>query len=836
MEPTELHAILPVNIVDEMRESYMEYAMSVIVGRAIPDVRDGLKPVHRRVLFSMNEQGNLHNRPYRKSARVVGDVIGKYHPHGESAVYDTIVRLAQLFSLRHPLIDGQGNFGSVDGDPPAAMRYTEVRMMKLANEMLADLDKETVDFQPNYDESLHEPKVLPARIPNLLINGSTGIAVGMASNIPPHNLGETLQAFLYYIDHQDNPSLAEMIKIMPGPDFPTGAYIMGRQGIHDAFSTGRGVVTMRAKAEVERDDKNDKETIIVHELPYQVNKARLIEKIADLVREKRLEGISDLRDESDRNGMRVVIEIKRAMSGEVVLNNLYKMTQLQTSFGIITLAVVDGQPRVLTLPQVFHHFLVHRIEVIERRTRFDLRKAEARAHVLEGFRIALANLDAVIEQIKAADNPADARAVLMTEHQLTEIQAREILELRLQRLTGMEQKKIQDEFKEVMKRVKEYQAILADRELVLKIIREETAGLIDQYANPRRTEILGSATDLNAEDLITEEDMVVTISHAGYVKRSPTTLYRTQRRGGKGKIGMSTRDEDFVENMFVASTHDYLLVFTSHGKVYWKKVFEIPVASRTARGKAAVNLFPLEENETIRAYLPVSEFSEGHYIVMITEKGIIKKTELSAYSNPRKAGVKAINIDEEDSLISVSMCEDDQEVFLATRSGLSLRFPVKTVRSIGRVGRGVIGIRLNEGDAVVGMEVLKGKSSILTLTENGYGKKTRIGDYRVGSRGNKGIFTIKTSKRNGMVVGILQVEGDQEVMIITQMGKLIRMSLDKLRTIGRLTQGVRLINMESGEKVVSLCKTMESDPENGNGSGEAPPVGQNGSGDPETLN
>ena len=834
MDPTLLNTITPVNIEDEMRESYMEYAMSVIVGRALPDVRDGLKPVHRRVLFSMSEQGNHHNRPYRKSARVVGDVIGKYHPHGETAVYDTIVRLAQQFSMRHLLIDGQGNFGSVDGDPAAAMRYTEVRMTKLASEMLADLDKDTVDFQPTYDESLNEPLVLPARIPNLLINGSTGIAVGMASNVPPHNLGESLEAFLYYIDHRDNPSLAELMERMPAPDFPTGAYIMGREGAYEAYSTGRGVIYLRAKAVIETDDKQDREIIVVEELPYMVNKARLIEKIADLVRDKRLDGISDLRDESDRKGMRIVIELKRGAAGEVVLNNLYKLTQLQTSFGIIMLAVVDGQPRVLNLPQVFHHFLDHRITVIERRTRYDLARAEARAHILEGFRIALANLDAVIGQIKAADTPADARAVLMAEHLLSEAQAREILELRLQRLTGMEQRKIQQEYTDIMQKIAQFKAILADSELVLNIIREETIELRDSYANPRRTEILGSASDIQMEDLITEEDMVVTISHAGYIKRSPVSIYRTQRRGGKGKIGMTTREEDFVESMFVASTHDYLLFFSSFGKVYWKKVYEIPVASRTARGKAVVNLLPLEAGESIRAYLPMSAFAEDRYVLMITEKGILKKTGLAAYSNPRKIGVRAINIDEGDSLVAVALTPDDGEVFLATKNGLSLRFPVQSVRTIGRVARGVIGIRLNAGDTVVGMEVLRGTSSVLTLTENGYGKKTRISDYRMGSRGNKGIFTIKTSARNGKVVGIVQVEKDQEVVLITQLGKLIRLKLEKLRTIGRLTQGVRLIQLESGERVVSIAKIVENDtdPHDANGnSGGRPKASSGANGD-----
>ncbi|MDH4248378.1 MAG: DNA gyrase subunit A [Deltaproteobacteria bacterium] len=820
MENEPLGQVYPVNIEDEMRESYMEYAMSVIIGRALPDVRDGLKPVHRRVLFSMNEQGNHHNRPYRKSARVVGDVIGKYHPHGDAAVYETMVRMAQDFSMRAPLIDGQGNFGSVDGDPPAAMRYTEVRMTQLTQEVLADLDKETVNFRPNYDESLEEPVVLPSRIPNLLVNGSTGIAVGMACNIPPHNLAESLDAFLYYIDHRDKPSLVELMRRMPGPDFPTGGIILGSKGIHEAYSTGRGVISIRALAEVERDDKHDKETIIVTELPYMVNKARLIEKIAELVRDKRLEGISDLRDESDRSGMRVVIEVKRGVPGEVVLNNLYKMTQLQTSFGIITLAVVDNQPKVLSLPQVFRHFLNHRIEVVERRTQFDLSKAEARAHILEGLRIALAHLDDVIEKIKEASTPAEARTVLAADYGLSELQTKEILEMRLQRLTGMEQQKIQEEYSEVTARIAEYKGILADPEKVLTIIRKESREVKQKYQDPRRTRLVEATGDINMEDLIAEEDMVVTITHAGYVKRTPITQYRTQRRGGKGKIGMTTREEDFVEQAFVASTHDYLLIFTSHGKVYWKKVYEIPVLARTARGKAVVNLLPLDEGETVRAYLPVDKFVSNRYVIMITRNGIAKKTDLSEYDNPRKAGVRAINIDEGDQLVRVELANDNQELFLATSKGQSLRFPVNQVRTIGRVGRGVIGIRLKGDDRVVGMEVLETGGTILTLTENGFGKKTAIEEYRQGSRGNMGIFTIKTSERNGTVVGILQLKDDEEIMLVTQKGKLIRMNLKKLRTIGRLTQGVRLIQMEEGEKVVSIAKIKENDEEddeNGNG-------------------
>ena len=836
MDPI-LENITPINIEDEMRDSYMEYAMSVIIGRAIPDVRDGLKPVHRRVLYAQNEQGNHYNRPYRKSARLVGEVMGKYHPHGESAIYDTMVRMAQDFSMRHLLVDGQGNFGSVDGDPAAAMRYTEVRMTRLAHELLADLDKDTVDFQPNYDESLHEPLVLPARFPNLIVNGSTGIAVGMASNIPPHNLGEAMDAFLYYIDHRDNPSMAELMERMPGPDFPTGGFILGRAGIHEAYNTGRGVITLRARCEIEREETKDREAIIVTELPYVVNKARLIEKIADLVRDKHVEGISDLRDESDRKGMRIVIEIKRGEIADVVLNNLYKHTQLQTSFGINMLSIVDGQPKVLSIPQFFHFFLRHRIEVVERRTRYDLARSEARAHVLEGFRIALSHLDDVIDKIKAASTPAEARTTLMADYQLSEIQTKEILEMRLQRLTGMEQQKIQDEYKEVTAKIADFTAILADPDRVLEIIREESRELKQKYANPRRTEIVAGDQGLEVEDLIAEEDMVVTISHAGYIKRSPTKIYRTQRRGGKGKIGMSTRDEDYVEEMFVASTHDYLLIFTSIGKVYWKKVYELPVASRTARGKAVVNLLPLEEGEKVRAYLTVSEFAADKFVIICTANGILKKTELLAYSNPRSVGVRAINIDEGDQLVDVAITDGHQEVFLATRKGLSSRFSEQGVRTIGRVGRGVIGIRLNPEDYVVGMEILSGEGYILTLTENGFGKKTAVSGYRLGNRGNKGVFTIKTSSRNGEVVGILQVHKDVEVMIITQLGKLIRMNLNKLRAIGRVTQGVKLIQMDEGEHVVAVTKIEDNDDvtdANGNGSGN--PAREKGDAPDKPLN
>jgi DNA gyrase subunit A len=836
MEP-QIPAITPVNIEDEMRNSYMEYAMSVIVGRALPNVRDGLKPVHRRVLFAMHDQGNHHNRPYRKSARVVGDVIGKYHPHGEAAVYDSIVRMAQDFSMRYPLVDGQGNFGSVDGDPPAAMRYTEVRMTQLAHELLSDIDKDTIDFQPNYDESLQEPKILPTRLPNLLLNGSTGIAVGMANNIPPHNLSECLDAFLYFIDHRDRPRVADLMNLMPGPDFPTGGFILGRQGIADAYTSGRGVLTLRAKCEIETGERDDKERIIVTELPYMVNKARLIEKIADLVRDKHIEGISDLRDESDRKGMRIMIEIKRGANAEVVLNNLYKHTQLQTSFGIIMLALVDNQPKVLSLPQVFHYFLEHRIEVVERRTRFDLQKAEARAHILEGLRVALANLDGVIAKIKAAASPAEARGVLMGGYGLSEIQAKEILEMRLQRLTALEQQKIQDEYQEVMKQIARFRDILANRELVLDIIRDETRELREKFGDARRTQIVGSAEEINIEDLIEQEEMVVTISGAGYIKRSPLSLYRTQKRGGRGKLGMSTREEDFVDKLFIASTHDVLLIFTSVGKVYWKKVYELPEVGRTGRGKPVVGLLQLDEGEKVRAYLPISDFSGERFVLMATANGIVKKTELAAYGNPRSTGIRAINIDAGDELTHAVIVQPGQQIFLATREGLSLRYDSDEIRPIGRVGRGVMGIRLNEGDRLVGLEVLTGKEgAILTITENGYGKKTEISEYRRGSRGNKGVFTIKTSDRNGNVVGILQLSGDEEVMLLTQLGKLIRLNLDRLRNLGRLTQGVKLIQLEEGEQVVSIAKIVESEDVeglggNGGSPGRVPGSKRGGNGD-----
>ncbi len=807
-----------VHIEDEMCQSYMEYAMSVIIGRALPDVRDGLKPVHRRVLYAMHEQGNHYNKPYRKSARVAGEVIGKYHPHGESAVYDSIVRMAQDFSMRVPLVDGQGNFGSVDGDPAAAMRYTEVRMTRLAHQLLEDLEKDTVNFQPNYDESLQEPTVLPARFPHVLVNGATGIAVGMASNIPPHNLLETLDAFLYVVDNQDNPQLSHLMQLLPGPDFPTGGLIMGKKGIYEAYRTGRGIITLRACADVETDKKRDRELIVFSELPYMVNKARLIEKIADLVRDKKLEGVSDLRDESDRKGMRMVVEVKKNFNTDVLLNNLFKLTKLQNSYGVIMLAVDDNQPRVMPLVDILQRFLAHRVEVVERRTRFELAKATQRTHVLKGLLVALRNLEAIIALIKNSPDNASARKGLIKQFQLTEIQAKEILDMRLSRLTGLEQRKIEEEYSNLQKLMEEYRVILAERSKVLDIIRAETNALREQYSNShhRRTQIMEAAEELNDEDMVTEEEVVVTISHKGFIKRTPVSAYRTQHRGGKGSIGMTTREEDFVTNMFVASTHDKLLFFTSIGKCYQKKVYELPIAARASKGKSVASLLTLSDKEQARAYLNVSGLSEDCTVLMVTKNGILKKTLLSAFANIRRIGIRSINIDKDDSLQVAKLCQPKQQVFLATERGMSVRFPESQLRPLGRNARGVIGIRLNLDDKVVGMEILSGEGAILTLTENGFGKKTPIHEYPLGSRGNKGVYTIKTNRRNGRVVGILEVSHNQEVMVISKTGKLIRMKLNKLREIGRHTQGVRMVQLETGETVAAvatLAKEQNESPE-----------------------
>jgi DNA gyrase subunit A len=748
-----------VNIEDEMRKSYMDYAMSVIVGRALPDVRDGLKPVHRRVLFAMNELNNDYNKPYKKSARVVGDVIGKYHPHGDSAVYDTIVRMAQDFSMRHPLVDGQGNFGSVDGDSAAAMRYTEVRMDRLAHELLSDLEKETVEFGPNYDDSLEEPLVLPCKYPNLLVNGSEGIAVGMATKIPPHNLGEIIDGLIAVID---NPKLEveELLELIPGPDFPTGGFIMGRDSIHQAYRTGRGIIPMRAKAMVEQNSRTSRESIIVTEIPFQVNKARLIEKIADLVRDKKIEGISDLRDESDRDGMRIVIELKRDSIPQVVLNQLYKMTPMHSSFGIIMLAIVKGQPQILKLREVLDLFIDHRKEIVTRRTMFELKKAEARAHILEGLKIALDNLDEVIQTIKTSANPAEAKERLISRFELSDIQAQAILEMRLHRLTGLERDKIIEEYNQVMALITRLKEILASEVEILKIIKAELTDIKDRFGNPRRTEILAVAADLSIEDMIVEEDMVVTVSQS---------LYRAQRRGGKGATGMRPKDEDFVENLFIASTHSYVLIFTSRGKVYWLKVHEIPQGGRAARGKAIVNLLNLEADEQVMTILPVKEFEEGRFIITATQKGTVKKTDLLAYSNPRQGGIIALTIDEGDSLIAARLTDGSMDILLASHNGKSIRFNESDARPMGRTARGVRGMMLEGGDEIIGMEVVSDAtaSTLVTITETGYGKRTSLTEYRVQSRGGKGIITIKTGGRNGQVVDVKLVDNESDLMFIT---------------------------------------------------------------------
>ena len=832
---------VPVYIEDEMQTAYLDYAMSVIVGRALPDVRDGLKPVHRRILFAMHDLGNAYNKPYKKSARVVGDVIGKYHPHGDTAVYDAIVRMAQDFSLRYPLVDGQGNFGSIDGDSAAAMRYTEIRMERLTAEMLEDLEKETVEFTPNYDGSLNEPSVLPAKVPALLVNGSSGIAVGMATNIPPHNLTEVVTAVIAMIDNPDI-GVDELISIIPGPDFPTAGFIHGREGIRSAYETGRGIVKMRARVLIEKQKRTERESIIVTELPYQVNKARLIEKIADLVRDKKIEGISDLRDESDRDGMRIVIELKRDEVSQVIINSLYKNTQMQQSFGINTVAIVNGQPKLLTLSELLYHFIAHRKEVVTRRTIFELKKAEARAHILEGLAVALANIDKVIALIKTSPSPAEALVRLVAEkweaapveamllkagleqkiisgrfiggvYSLSETQAKAILEMKLHRLTGLEQEKIQNDLEEILERIAYLNTILADETILMGVIRGELEEIVARFGDERRTEIIEHSSDLTLEDLIVDEDMVVTISHTGYIKRNPTVLYRSQRRGGKGKTGMSTKEEDFVEHLFIASAHSYILFFTDAGKVYWLKVHEVPQAGRAARGKAIVNLLSLSNDENITSFLPVKSFEEGKYIIMATKRGVVKKTELMAYSHPRVGGIIAIKLDEGDSLVATRLTDGSKDIFLGTRDGQSIRFKEEQARSLGRASRGVRGISLSSGDQLVGMEIVGEVSTILTITENGFGKRTATSEYRGQSRGGKGVITIKTSDRNGRVVGSLQVTDEDDVMMITDRGKIIRMAVRGISVIGRNTQGVKLIGMAPQERVVGVAKLAEKEDE-----------------------
>ncbi len=798
-----------VTIEEEMKRSYLEYAMSVIVGRALPDIRDGLKPVHRRVLFAMEQLKNYHGRPYKKSARVVGDVIGKYHPHGDAAVYDTIVRMAQPFSLRYPLIDGQGNFGSVDGDPPAAMRYTEIRMHKIAEEFLADVEKETVGFVPNYDGSFLEPTILPTNIPNLLISGSSGIAVGMATNIPPHNLREVVDAIIHTIDNPDI-RLEELMTDLPGPDFPTAGFIRGERGIQEAYSTGRGIIKIRARAFVERAGDN-KERIIITEIPYQVNKANLLKSIGELVKEKKIDGISDIRDESDRDGLRVAIDIKKSANSSVILNRLYKFTQMETSFGINMLAIVDGRPEVLDLKQIIQHFINHRKEIVVRRTSFELRRAEAKAHVLEGLKVALEHLDRVVEVIRSSVTPSDAKVKLMDGFQLSDIQAQAILDMRLQRLTGLERDKISDDYNTTIKDIERFKAILTNEALVLDIIKKETREIQEKYGDERRTEIIRDIQDMDIEDLIVDEDMVITISHAGYIKRTPITLYRAQRRGGKGVTGTKTREDDFVVSMFIASTHDYLLFFMNTGRLYWRKVYEVPEAGRTAKGTAVVNLLELQPVEKIATILSIKGFEDGRYIVMATKKGLVKKTRLSAYSRPRATGIAALKIKEGDELIGARVTNGEQDIFLSSKTGKAIRFHENGLRSMGRVAAGNTGIRLKDGDQVVSIETLNEGATILTITENGYGKRTPTKEYRVQKRGGKGIFSIKTSERNGLVVCARQVTKDDELMILSAEGKIIRIRSAGISVIGRNTQGVKLIKLDSSEKVLAVAKLMEAE-------------------------
>lgn len=812
MEPRSDHELVAVNIEQEMRQSYMDYAMSVIIGRALPDVRDGLKPVHRRVLYAMSELGNEWNRAYKKSARIVGDVIGKYHPHGDVAVYDTIVRMAQDFSLRYPLIDGQGNFGSIDGDPPAAMRYTEIRMTRIASEMLADLDRETVDFAANYDDSTHEPLVLPAKVPNLLINGSSGIAVGMSTNIPPHNLGEVTTALIALLE---NPSLStsDLRRYIPGPDFPTAGFIYGTSGIREAYETGKGIIQMRARTAIETNERTGKNTIIVNEIPFQVNKARLIERIAELVNEKRIEGISDLRDESDREGMRVVIELKRDAIPHIVVNQLYKMTPMQESFGVILLAIVDGRPKLLTLKDCLTLFLKHRREVVRRRTAFDLKKAQDRLHILNGLKIALDNLDAVLQVIRQGQNPAAVKLTMMAQFSLSDPQAQAILEMRLQRLTQLEQSKIIEEHNETVALINRLQEVLASAQEIDAIIKEELTDIKTRFADGRRTEIISETSDLSDEDLIAEEDMVVTVSHEGYVKRNSVTLYRSQRRGGKGVVGATTREEDFVEHLFVSSTHSFLMVFTTKGRVYWVKVHEIPQGSRTARGKALINLLPLREGERISAFLPVREFKEGNFLIFATRKGLVKKTELMSYSNPRRDGIIALALEDDDEVIGVRLTDGQQEVLLSTKSGQAIRFPEDEVRATGRGTYGVKGISIDEDDAVVSLETINREATLLTVSSRGYGKRSEVEGYRIQSRGGKGIITMRTTEKTGEVISMRQVKDDDHLMLVTDTGRIIRLRMAELRVIGRNTQGVRLVNTGPDERVVSLALLAEKEDE-----------------------
>jgi DNA gyrase subunit A len=801
-------AQVQISIEEEMKGSYLDYAMSVIIGRALPEVRDGLKPVQRRILYAMFKEGLLPGRKFSKCAGVVGEVLKKYHPHGDSAVYDALVRLAQDFNMRYPLIDGQGNFGSVDGDPPAAYRYTEARLAAIAEELLADIDKETVDFIPNFDETTEEPVVLPSRVPNLIINGSSGIAVGMATNVPPHNLGEIVNGLVMLLENPES-GIKDLMTVIQGPDFPTGGIIHGTEGIIQAYNEGRGLIKVRAKARIEREQRGD-ENIIITELPYQVNKAKLIEKIAELVRGKRLTGISEIRDESDRDGIRVVLELKRGELSEVILNNLYKHTQMESTFGIIMLTLVNGQPRVLGLKRILNYFLQHRREVILRRTRFELRKAEEKLHVLEGLKIALDHLDEIIALIRQSKTPEEARTALMKNYPLSEIQAQAILDMKLQRLTGLEREKIVKEFGDTLKEIERLKAIIGSEALVSNIIKEELIEFKKKYADERRTEIASETKEITIEDLIMDEEMVVTLSHQGYIKRNPLSTYRSQRRGGKGLIGMETKEEDFVEQLFIGATHDYMLFFSNLGRLYWLKAFQIPEAGRATRGKPLVNLLSISEGERITTAFPVRQFKEG-FLVMFTKKGIVKKTALEEYSNPRGKGIITITLDEGDELITVSKTDGKSDLIIGTRNGLSIRFNEEDVRNTGRTAMGVRGIKIMKEDEVVSALVAEEKTAILTVTEKGLGKRSKIEDYPVQGRGGKGVISIKIAERGGKAVGLMQVRDEDEVVMITSSGKIIRTLAKEISLLGRNTQGVRLMDVEGEDKVVGIAKVAERD-------------------------
>ncbi|HEY7305933.1 MAG TPA: DNA gyrase subunit A [Bryobacteraceae bacterium] len=818
--PGDNKSLIPINIEDEMKRSYLDYAMSVIVGRALPDVRDGLKPVHRRILYGLHEMGLHYNRPTRKCAKIVGEVLGKYHPHGDTPVYDSLVRMAQPFSMRYPLIDGQGNFGSVDGDPPAAMRYTEARLARVAGTLLEDIDKETVDFRPNYDDSEVEPEILPTRVPNLLINGSSGIAVGMATNIPPHNLKEIIDAAIALVNDPNTP-LAKILEMVPGPDFPTGGFILGRQGILDYYTKGRGSLKLRAKAATEKIGK-DRESIVVTELPFQVNKARLIEHIADLMAEKKLEGIVEPRDESDRDGMRIVIELKRGEQAEVVLNNLYKHTQMQVNFGVIMLSIVNGQPRELGLIAIIKRFIEHRADVVRRRTDYLLRKAREREHLLIGFKKALDNLDAVIALIRAAKTPREAREGLVSRFEFTERQSQAIIELQLQRLTGMEQQKILDELTEIQRLIGEYTEILGSEKVLKNLIVKELKEVQKDFGDERRTQIVEDTGEIRLEDLVQMEDVAVTVSRGGYLKRTSVDTYRRQSRGGKGRIGMGTRSEDVVEHLVIASTHAYLLIFTNKGRVYWLKIYEIPDAGTAGKGKHISGLISLQPDESVKAFLPVKEFVAGKFIVMVTRHGVIKKCELTEFDNPLSRGIIAVALDDGDELLGATITNGDNFIFLGSHEGMAIRFNEGEVRPMGRQARGVRAMDLEKGDYLVGLEVVEKEGLILSISENGFGKRTPLEDYRLTGRGRKGVINMKTTPKVGKVVAVLSVKENTDLMIITKDGKIIRLESGEIRQAGRSTQGVRLVRMENGDQVAAASCIPDSDEEEGPKNGELP--------------